>query len=623
MSKRNYYDVVGVDPTASQEELRQSYLMRSRVLHPDRFDQVKQPKEWKKANEMLSELNEAYTVLRNPKTRAEYDAKFGYSSDNEDKRTQRSQSEDGFAQQDKKTSEPQKDEPVNQSRTKKKLLNTVNFEELPPDIKERLVDRQKSGAGKFEGQIKIQTEKYSISLVCILVPLLWMGLLLKLADNYKWPSETIAWYSIITIIASLLFFWGGKRLVFWHRSTLKPYVYFTPLHYIRTHNDEIKYGYLWDIVDCDIKHDSSNGAYSSSTCTMVFDNSLEIVTIKNQDIANQLINSLRTWEIRYKQAFKDNDWNYFVTRDDFAGIQGKPIDDKLASSFFSQLFLELKPLFRFSYGYLLALAVGLLWLFLAFNLNSYFDDKKSWESAKLFNTASSYRKYIDTHPEGRWKVEAQQQIGKLYEESARKYVKERDSKYENSASNSVIELLDYAKATGNYKVSVEFMRENKISPGIEETLKRKFGIANVIRIGNSFSDDNMKEREAYLLSTISSAFKQIIPEDILDFSSSSVQEKAPLFLVSYVVRVSGSLYFHDRDASIHPRMRPFYPGIFVDWNFEIRLPEKGKSYSFALKSDPASHFSSTDARVYDAMTESAFDGFRSEIVKRLGLHSTK
>lgn len=67
------YSILGVEPTATQEELRDAYLARTRVIHPDRFDPQQQPQEWKKANEMLAELNEAYSILRSPQSRAEYD----------------------------------------------------------------------------------------------------------------------------------------------------------------------------------------------------------------------------------------------------------------------------------------------------------------------------------------------------------------------------------------------------------------------------------------------------------------------------------------------------------------------------------------------------------------------
>ena len=71
--QRNYYDLLGVNVSATQEEIRKAYLLRVRVLHPDRFDPHRQPVEWRQANEMLRELNEAYAVLGDREKRAQYD----------------------------------------------------------------------------------------------------------------------------------------------------------------------------------------------------------------------------------------------------------------------------------------------------------------------------------------------------------------------------------------------------------------------------------------------------------------------------------------------------------------------------------------------------------------------
>ena len=44
------------------------------MFHPDRFNHNTQSTEWRLANEMLKELNQAYNVLRDPKARSAYDS---------------------------------------------------------------------------------------------------------------------------------------------------------------------------------------------------------------------------------------------------------------------------------------------------------------------------------------------------------------------------------------------------------------------------------------------------------------------------------------------------------------------------------------------------------------------
>ncbi|MFF8883881.1 DnaJ C-terminal domain-containing protein [Streptomyces flaveolus] len=66
---RDFYEVLGVSRTASQDEIQQAYRKLARKYHPD---VNKDPG----AEERFKDLNEAYSVLSDPKTRARYD-RFG------------------------------------------------------------------------------------------------------------------------------------------------------------------------------------------------------------------------------------------------------------------------------------------------------------------------------------------------------------------------------------------------------------------------------------------------------------------------------------------------------------------------------------------------------------------
>jgi hypothetical protein len=70
---RSFYEVLGVEANATAAQLRDAYLLRSKVLHPDRFDPKAHSREWQLANDLFRELNDAYAVLRDAKARAEYD----------------------------------------------------------------------------------------------------------------------------------------------------------------------------------------------------------------------------------------------------------------------------------------------------------------------------------------------------------------------------------------------------------------------------------------------------------------------------------------------------------------------------------------------------------------------
>lgn len=74
MVANSYYAVLGIQPAASAQQIRQAYRDLSKLYHPDTTALAPAT-----ATPKFQQLNEAYATLSNPERRQAYDQKIGYS----------------------------------------------------------------------------------------------------------------------------------------------------------------------------------------------------------------------------------------------------------------------------------------------------------------------------------------------------------------------------------------------------------------------------------------------------------------------------------------------------------------------------------------------------------------
>jgi len=72
---QTFYQILGVSENANPEDIRAAYLAKARKLHPDNFRNASK-RDQARSEELMRELNQAWSTLSNREKRSKYDLKL-------------------------------------------------------------------------------------------------------------------------------------------------------------------------------------------------------------------------------------------------------------------------------------------------------------------------------------------------------------------------------------------------------------------------------------------------------------------------------------------------------------------------------------------------------------------
>ena len=268
--------------------------------------------------------------------------------------------------------------------------------------------------------------------------------------------------------------------------------------------------------DWDVKHRSdSRGDYTGTKFYFKSEAGQHILKVKTLRVANDLVDALRRFPSYVADLVRREDtttlYSYDLLYEWRAREEQFPRSPIPRTTGLAFVLKRIGP----------ALLVGLFAVavfFIAVDpYNNYCDDELRWRTAESASTATAYRLYLASRSDGRHVSQAHTAIAKLYERAAENY--RGSAGFATSQGiEAVIKMLEYAKSSGHYKVSVDFSGENKIPINIEDRLRSLIDVPQIITIRSSFTPSLNQARETRILERISRSFGKVIPGDILQFA---------------------------------------------------------------------------------------------------------
>jgi hypothetical protein len=464
----------------------------------------------------------------------------------------------------------------------------------------------------------------------LIAAVLGLGFVLSQANRYKWQSDDRLTNLSVVIVCFAIGWISAAYLIRWARSEFKAYALLNALYFIRFRFDRIEVVSLSSAGVWDAKHFSdSRGAYTGTRFYFRAGGKQRILKVKSLRSANEIILALKRFPGLVTSLIQNKDSSALYALDLL--YEWRRREETFPRAINSPSGIKY-VLGRLGPTILAAFIGAMVFLFVIAPYNDSCDDELRWHTATTAATATAYRLYLATRPEGRHSSGAHAALDILYDKAAEQY--KTSAGLEGSQGiEAVIRILEYAKATGRYKVFVNFSGDNEIPNDVDVRLRSISGFARLAPVLPSFTESMNRAREARILERISASFGKVIPGDVLQFTEGQATVRDPVFRVDYVIKASGALYYPEKQEHEPEANRDWYTGISFGWKFKIAVPETNAStFQFSLDSKPADLFNVAYERsgtaatefssgeVYGAMADSAFDNFGSKLLSELSVN---
>jgi hypothetical protein len=336
---KDLYLILGVSANATNVEIVKAFKARTRILHPDRFDRKTQSAEWSQANEMQTDLNIAFQILREAHSRDLYDEFRGLGKKS-------TPSSSAFSRNTTRSSK-------GQARTTIAPYTEISFKELSERTKKKILERQNA---RSADQVRISTAPIAGICIRIVISLSILGVLYSQTKVSNSWQDSWVFYLGFMWVGVYLGLRGARNLHKYYKVQLSPNYYLTPLYFIKTEYDFLWIWPLTGIEQVSFRDHYYNGISTGKTVSFQFKNGSPKIEFKTFTQGDEITSKYNKYVENWNSALEQADAEYFVLNNDFSEIptesrtSQKPPSNKRGATY---LIAFLLGMFLFAIGYLL------------------------------------------------------------------------------------------------------------------------------------------------------------------------------------------------------------------------------------------------------------------------------